>query len=72
MRPALTSAKANAEAAAALKAEGVALFDWSPEDRAAFRQAAIETWPEFATTDEAKALVESHKAYLKSLGMLSE
>jgi len=72
MQQALTSAKANAQAARDLKAAGVKLWDWSPEDRAAFRKAAIETWPEFATTPEAKSLVASHKAYLKSIGLLSE
>ncbi len=72
LEQALTSAKANAEAATALKAAGVNLWDWSPEDRAAFREAAIETWPEFATTPEAKELVESHTAYLKAIGVLPE
>jgi TRAP-type C4-dicarboxylate transport system substrate-binding protein len=70
LQQALTSAKANAEAAAALKAQGVNLWDWAPEDRAAFRKAAIETWPEFATTPEAKDLVASHTAYLKAMGIL--
>ena len=69
---ALTSAKANAEAARDLKAAGVEVWDWSPEDRAAFREAAISTWPEFATTPEAKALVASHQAYLKAIGVLPE
>ena len=72
LEQALTSAKANAEAATALKEAGVNLWDWSPEDRAAFRAAAIETWPEFATTPEAMELVESHTAYLKSIGIIPE
>ena len=72
LRQALTSAKANAEAARDLKAAGVEVWDWSPEDRAAFREAAISTWPEFATTDEAKALVVSHQNYLKAIGVLPE
>jgi len=66
----MTSAKANAEAAAALREQGVVLENWSPEDRAAFRKAAIDTWPEFATTPEAKELVASHIAYLKELGVI--
>jgi TRAP-type C4-dicarboxylate transport system substrate-binding protein len=70
LQQALTSAKANAEAATELKAAGANLWDWSPEDRAAFRKAAIETWPEFATTPEAQELVASHTAYLKSMGIL--
>ena len=62
--------KLNTEAAAELRAAGVTLYDWSAEDRAAFRQAAQETWPEFATTPEAKALVESHSAFLRGLGLV--
>jgi TRAP-type C4-dicarboxylate transport system substrate-binding protein len=68
----MTSAKANAQAARDLKAAGVKLWNWSAADRAAFRKAALETWPEFATTPEAKALVASHKAYMKSIGLLQE
>lgn len=62
----------NTEAAAMLRGKGVNLYDWSPEDRQAFRDAAQASWPEFATTPEAKALVESHVAYLKQLGLVSE
>ncbi len=72
LRQAMAGEKANNEAAAALKAAGVTLYDWTPEDRGAFRAAAQATWPEFATTPEAKALVDSHVAYLKSLGLVSE
>ena len=72
LRQALTADKANAEAARELKAAGVEVWDWSPEDRAAFREAAISTWPEFATSEAAKDLVASHQAYLKTIGLLSE
>ncbi|SME91222.1 TRAP-type mannitol/chloroaromatic compound transport system, substrate-binding protein [Tistlia consotensis] len=72
LQQALTSAKANAKAARELKAAGVKIWDWSPEDRLAFRKAAIATWSEFATTPEAKALVASHEAYLKSIDALPE
>jgi TRAP-type C4-dicarboxylate transport system substrate-binding protein len=72
LRQALAGEKANNEAAAALKAAGVTISDWSTEDRRAFHAAAQATWDEFATTDEAKDLVASHKAYLKSLGLLIE
>jgi len=67
----ITVEKANIEAVASLKAEGVTIHEWSAEDRAAFKQAARDTWPEFATTPEAKALVESHTAYLKSIGVIN-
>lgn len=69
LRTAVQFEKKNAEAAAELTAKGVTLYDWSPEDRLAFRKAAQSAWVDFATTDEAKALVESHLAYLRQLGL---
>ncbi len=72
LRTALTFEKKNAEAAAALKAKGVTIYDWSPEDRQKFRDAAQAAWPEFATTPEAQALVDSHVAYLTQLGLVSK
>ena len=72
LQTALTFEKANAEAAAKLRTEGVTLYEWAPEDLQSFRNAAQATWPEFATTDEAKALVASHLAYLKQLGLVAE
>ena len=44
---------------------------WSDEDLREFRAAAQATWPEFADTPEAKALVDSHMAYLTQLGLVS-
>ena len=68
---ALYNEKANTEAAAALTAAGVTLYDWSAEDRAAFRQAAQAAWEGWADkNDETRALVESHKGYLKQLGLI--
>jgi TRAP-type C4-dicarboxylate transport system substrate-binding protein len=72
LRTALTFEKANAEAAAKLRAEGVTLSQWSPEELAKFRAAAQAAWPEFATTPEAVALVESHMAYLTQLGLVAQ
>ncbi|MCG6901591.1 MAG: TRAP transporter substrate-binding protein [Rhodobacter sp.] len=69
---AITVEQSNIEAAAMLKAKGVHLYNWSDEDRQAFKKAARDTWPEFATTPEAKALVDSHMAYLKSIGVVQE
>lgn len=71
LRTALTFEKLNAEAAAKLRSEGVTLHEWAPEDRQTFRDAAQATWPEFATTPEAEALVESHLEYLGQLGLVS-
>ena len=69
---ALYNEKANAEAAAKLTAEGVTLYDWSPEDRAEFRRAAQVAWEDWGTrSPEAGALLESHKSYLKDLGLIN-
>ena len=70
LRTALTFETKNAEAAAMLKKQGVTLWQWSEEDLQKFRDAAQATWPEFATTPEAKALVASHIAYLSQLGLV--
>ncbi len=48
------------------------IHEWSPEELQKFRDAAQATWPEFATTPEAQALVESHIEYLTQLGLVSE
>lgn len=66
---ALTFEKKNTEAAAVLRAQGVTLHAWSDEELQKFRNAAQAAWPEFADTPEAKALLESHLAYLKQLGL---
>ena len=57
-------------AAAQLRSQGVSLYAWSPDELQKFRNAAQASWPEFATTPEAKALVESHMGYLKQLGLV--
>ena len=70
LKTALTFEKKNAEAAAMLRSQGVKLYAWSPEELQKFRNAAQASWPEFATTPEAKALVESHMGYLRQLGLV--
>jgi TRAP-type mannitol/chloroaromatic compound transport system substrate-binding protein len=72
LRTALTFEKKNAEAAADLKSKGVTLYAWSDEDLQKFRNAAQAAWVDFATTPEAKALVESHLTYLRQLGLVQE
>jgi len=67
---AITVEKSNIEAVAELTAAGVTMHEWSAADRAAFKETARSVWPEFATTPEAKALVESHNSYLKQIGVI--
>jgi len=68
---ALTFEVANNEAAAKLRDQGVTLHAWSDEDRATFRQAAQSAWQEWAKkSPEAKALVESHTEFMKTLGLI--
>jgi TRAP-type C4-dicarboxylate transport system substrate-binding protein len=68
---AMTINIANEEAATALKAKGVTLYDWSPEDRAEFRAGAQRAWDGWAAkTPEAKALVDSHRAFLRRIGKI--
>ena len=69
---AITVEKANIAAIAELTASGVTIHEWSAEDRAEFKQAARAVWPEFATTPEAKALVESHNGYLREIGVITD
>ena len=67
----LTFEVANREAAAKLTAEGVTLYDWSPEDRAEFRAGAQRAWDSWADkTPEARALVDAHRAWMKKIGLL--
>ena len=68
---ALTFEVKNNEAAAMLREKGVTLYDWSAEDRATFRAAAQKAWQGWADkTPEARALVDSHVAFLKTLGLV--
>ncbi len=60
----------NAKNAVKLREEGVNLYEWSPEELAKFRQAVKAGWEEFATTPEAKSLLQSHIDFLSSLGAM--
>ena len=70
LRTAMANDVRNNEAAAKLREQGVSLYEWTAEEKKKFREAALASWPEFASTPEAKALVESHSAFLKKLGMV--
>lgn len=68
---ALTFEVANNEAAAKLRGQGVTLHEWSAEDRATFRDAAQTAWKGWAQkSPEAKALVDSHTTFMKTLGLV--
>ncbi len=68
---ALTFEVKNNEAAAALRESGVTLHAWSAEDRAQFRAAAQAAWQRWGDrTPEARALVDSHTAFLTQLGLI--
>jgi TRAP-type mannitol/chloroaromatic compound transport system substrate-binding protein len=60
----------NGEALTSLPEKGVTFYDWTDEDRATFRQAAVGRWDEWAKkTPETAELVESHKAFLSRIGL---
>jgi len=60
----------NAKTAKELRAKGINLYEWSPEELGKYRDAVQKGWVEFATTPEAKALLESHISFLKDLGAM--
>jgi len=69
---AMTFEVKNSEAAAALREQGVILYDWSAKDRAKFRAAAQAAWQRWADkTPEARALVDSHVGFLIKLGLIN-
>ena len=60
----------NGEAYAKLGEMGVTAYDWSAEDRAEFRSAAKSAWDDWASkTPETAKMVESHKSFLKRIGL---
>ncbi|MDH5411598.1 MAG: C4-dicarboxylate ABC transporter substrate-binding protein, partial [Alphaproteobacteria bacterium] len=71
LQTALTFEVKNAEAVAMLQTKGINIYNWSKDDRAFFRSAAQKAWDGWAAkTPEADALVKSHRAYLKQLGLI--
>ncbi len=60
----------NARTAKELRAKGVNLYEWSPEELAKYRTAVKAGWTEFATTPEAKALLKSHVDFLTEMGAM--
>lgn len=70
MRNATANEVKNAQTAKELRAKGINLYEWTPEELAKYRAAVQAGWTEFATTPEAKALLESHISFLKDLGAM--
>ncbi|MEM8813640.1 MAG: C4-dicarboxylate ABC transporter substrate-binding protein, partial [Pseudomonadota bacterium] len=69
---ALTFEVKNNEAAAELREKGIALYDWSADDRATFRTAAQAAWQRWGDkTPEARALVDSHVEFMTKLGLVN-
>ena len=63
----------NQKAAVMLAEKGVHFSDWSAEDRAAFRKAAQAAWQDWAgRSPEARELVDSHIAFMSTLGLITE
>lgn len=60
----------NAKNSVKLAAEGLNMYEWSPEDLAKYREAVQAAWVEFATTPESKSLLNSHLDFLRSIGAM--
>ncbi len=60
----------NAQTAKDLRAKGINLYEWSPEELAKYRAAVQAGWTEFATTPEAKELLDSHLNFLRNMGAM--
>ncbi len=60
----------NARTAKELRAKGINLYEWPEEELAKYRSAVKSGWTEFATTPEAKALLQSHIDFLTELGLM--
>lgn len=60
----------NGEALTSMEERGVTTYDWSVEDRAAFRAAAQQAWQAWGEkTPEAQEMVDSHETFLKRIGL---
>lgn len=55
-----------------IAAKGIAVNDWSREDRKKFRQTAQEVWKDWSGRSElCKEIYDSHVAFMKKLGLLA-
>ena len=60
----------NAKNSVKLAAEGLNMYEWSPEELGKYRDAVQSAWVEFATTPESKELLNSHLDFLRSIGAM--
>jgi len=60
----------NAQNSVTLAAEGLNMYEWSPEELGKYRAAVQSAWVDFATTPESKALLESHLTFLRGIGAM--
>jgi len=60
----------NAQNSVILADKGLNMYEWSPEELGKYRTAVQEAWVEFATTPEAKSLLESHLGFLRDIGAM--
>jgi TRAP-type mannitol/chloroaromatic compound transport system substrate-binding protein len=60
----------NEQTAKDLRAQGINLYEWSPEELFKYREAVKTAQNEFATTPEAKELLKSHLDFLRQLGAI--
>lgn len=60
----------NEQTAKDLRAKGVTLYEWSPEELFKYRAAVKTAQEEFATTPEAKKLLKNHLDFLRNLGAI--
>ena len=60
----------NGEALKRMPEMGVTVYDWSAEDRAAFRDAAQAAWADWAQkTPETAEIVQSHRDFIDRIGL---
>ena len=60
----------NAQNSVKLAAEGLNMYEWSPEELGKYRSAVQAAWTDFATTPEAKSLLNSHLDFLRGIGAM--
>ncbi|MEP0940530.1 MAG: TRAP transporter substrate-binding protein [Rhizobiaceae bacterium] len=60
----------NAENSVKMAEKGVKMYEWSPEESGKYRTAVQAAWTDFATTPEAKELLNSHLTFLRGIGAM--